>query len=227
MKPIVESRGSGSKHPNSSFFLFHIDVCRAWCAHTSFLVAWSTRTGLLFLLVRRKLHHTSPTSSSPDIRHTTSLRRCLSICFKETPSLAVWAQTLKKVLLRKRGPRGPRALGLQHFHCKFSHIRALAGILQKKGPCMILLSPVREGLVEILVRSSLIRIWELCIVWLPNPKAGTELECGNPGTLELAIGLQNVVDPKNLFDTHTHTLAQKHLIELLMWNASHVQKHFS
>ena len=24
-----------------------------------------------------------------------------------------------------------------------------------------------------------------------------------------------------------HTLAQKHLIELLMWNASHVQKHFS
>ena len=23
---------------------------------------------------------------------------------------------------------------------------------------------------------------------------------------------------------HTHTLAQKHLIELLMWNASHVQK---
>ena len=25
----------------------------------------------------------------------------------------------------------------------------------------------------------------------------------------------------------THTLAQKHLIELLMWNASYVQKHFS
>ena len=25
----------------------------------------------------------------------------------------------------------------------------------------------------------------------------------------------------------SHTLAQKHLIELLMWNASHVQKHFS
>jgi len=24
-----------------------------------------------------------------------------------------------------------------------------------------------------------------------------------------------------------HTLAQKHLIELLMWNASHVQKRFS
>ena len=24
--------------------------------------------------------------------------------------------------------------------------------------------------------------------------------------------------------THTHTLAQKYLIELLMWNASHVQK---
>ena len=24
-----------------------------------------------------------------------------------------------------------------------------------------------------------------------------------------------------------HTLAQKHLIELLMWNASHVQKHLS
>ena len=27
--------------------------------------------------------------------------------------------------------------------------------------------------------------------------------------------------------THAHTLAQKHLIELLMWNASYVQKHFS
>ena len=26
---------------------------------------------------------------------------------------------------------------------------------------------------------------------------------------------------------HTHTLAQKHLIELLMWNASYVHKHFS
>ena len=26
--------------------------------------------------------------------------------------------------------------------------------------------------------------------------------------------------------THTHTLAQKHLIELLMWNASNVHKHF-
>jgi hypothetical protein len=26
---------------------------------------------------------------------------------------------------------------------------------------------------------------------------------------------------------HSHTLAQKHLIELLMWNASHVQIHFS
>ena len=25
--------------------------------------------------------------------------------------------------------------------------------------------------------------------------------------------------------THTHTLAQKYLIELLMWSASHVQKH--
>ena len=27
--------------------------------------------------------------------------------------------------------------------------------------------------------------------------------------------------------SHKHTLAQKHLVELLMWNASHVQKHFS
>jgi hypothetical protein len=30
-----------------------------------------------------------------------------------------------------------------------------------------------------------------------------------------------------IYSDVTHTLAQKQLIELLMWNASHVQKHFS
>ena len=49
------------------------------------------------------------------------------------------------------------ALGLRHFHFKFSHKRALVEILLHsflRGPCMILYRSLTEDLVEILLRSS-------------------------------------------------------------------------
>ena len=54
--------------------------------------------------------------------------------------------------------RGSVALGLRHFHCKFSQKRALAEILlasSLRGLCMILYRSSTEDLMEILVRSFL------------------------------------------------------------------------
>ena len=58
--------------------------------------------------------------------------------------------------------RGSQALGLGHFHYKFSHKRALVEILLNsslRGPCMILCRSSTEDLVEILVRSCLRGPW--------------------------------------------------------------------
>ena len=53
----------------------------------------------------------------------------------------------------KSALRRSQALGLRHFHCKFSRKRALVGIVLKplrRGPLIILCKSLREDLVEIL-----------------------------------------------------------------------------
>ena len=57
----------------------------------------------------------------------------------------------------KSAPWGSQALGLRHFHCKFSHERAVQILLHffVRGPCIILYKSFVKDLVEILVRSSL------------------------------------------------------------------------
>ena len=52
-----------------------------------------------------------------------------------------------------------------------------------------------------------------------------ELRCPTPGIRPVGP-LHSRILPY-VIAVFTHTLAQKHLIELLMWNASYVQKHFS
>jgi hypothetical protein len=48
-------------------------------------------------------------------------------------------------------------------------------------------------------------------------------DCMQPKDL---TGVQFLGYTNNYINYDTHTLAQKHLIELLMWNASNVHKHF-
>ena len=53
----------------------------------------------------------------------------------------------------KSALRRSPALGLRHFHCKFSRKRALVEIVLKplrRGPLIILCKSLREDLVEIL-----------------------------------------------------------------------------
>ena len=59
----------------------------------------------------------------------------------------------------------------------------------------------------------------------------------NPSTTSSVASLGNIgrwavaplqyIEVLHLSRWYTHTLAQKHLIEFLMWNSSCVQKHFS
>ena len=65
-------------------------------------------------------------------------------------------------------PRGSQALGLEHFHCKFSHKRALVQILLNSAPrglCLILYRSLTEDLVGILVRCRVLQVLARKLLW--------------------------------------------------------------
>ena len=81
-----------------------------------------------------------------NVRLTSGLRPSRKMALVTCP---FWLRRLAQSLCR--------ALGLRHFHFKFSRKRALAEILLHsflRGPCMILYRSLTEDLVEILLRSS-------------------------------------------------------------------------